>query len=54
MAQCKHILQLKADCDPAEFIQVKLSQAYADGPTVNRDAPTMDGVSTGMPQQWTV
>jgi hypothetical protein len=45
MAQRKPILQLKADCDPVEFIQVKLTQTYAGGRPVKRDAPTMDGAS---------
>jgi hypothetical protein len=45
MAQRKPILQLKADCDPTKFIQVKLTQTYAGGRTVKRDTPTMDGAS---------
>jgi hypothetical protein len=46
MAQRKlPIFQLKADCDPAEFTQVQLTQTYADGRTIRRETPTMDGVS---------
>jgi uncharacterized membrane protein YgcG len=45
MAQRKPIFQLKADCDPTEFATVRLTQVYADGCTVKRDVPTMDGAS---------
>jgi hypothetical protein len=45
MAQRKPILELKADCDPAEFIQWKLGQTYVGGRVVKNDAPTMDGAS---------
>jgi hypothetical protein len=45
MAQRKPIFQLKADCDPTEFVTVRLTQFYVDGSTVKREAPTMDGTS---------
>jgi hypothetical protein len=45
MAQRKPIFQLKADCDPTEFVTVRLTQNYVDGTTVKREAPTMDGTS---------
>jgi hypothetical protein len=45
MAQCKPIFSLKSGYDPKDLILVKLQQTYADGRTVERDVPTMNGVS---------
>jgi hypothetical protein len=45
MAHRKPIFQLKADCDPTEFVTTGLTQTYADGRTVKREVPTMDGTS---------
>jgi hypothetical protein len=45
MAQTKPILQLKADCVPTNFITIRITQTYADGRTVKRDVPAMEGSS---------
>jgi hypothetical protein len=39
------IIQLKPECDPADFIMVRIQQTYADGRMDKHDIPTSDGAS---------
>jgi hypothetical protein len=45
MAYRRSIIQLKADCDPTDFILVKLHQTYIDGRTEKRKVPSTDSAS---------
>jgi hypothetical protein len=45
MAFRRSIIQLKADCCPADFILVKLHQTYQDGRVEKRKVPSTDGGS---------
>jgi hypothetical protein len=45
MAYHRSIIQLKADCNPTNFVMVKLKQTYINGRTEKRKIPATNGAS---------
>jgi hypothetical protein len=43
MAFRRSIIQLKPDCDPSDFIMVKLQQTYANGRIEKLETPATEG-----------